>query len=281
MFLWGSLFPIVKLGFNAYNIITISDILLFAGIRFAICGIFISIIAYIKDSSSFTKVNASLMPILVSGLFAVILHYAFTYTGLKYTDSSKTAILKQVGVLFYVCFSSLFFKEDRFTPKKLVGVISGFSGIVAINFTGSSFSFHIGDVLILAASFCTVFSNIISKKIFTNVNPITSTGISQLFGGLVLLVIGFFSGGSINFRAGSIFIMIYICLASCISYCLWYTAVKDGHLSKLFIIKFAEPVFAALIGGFLLNENILNTQNIIGFIFIALGIYISSSVKAD
>lgn len=38
MLLWGSLFPMVKLGYNAYNLVTTGVILLFAGIRFTICG---------------------------------------------------------------------------------------------------------------------------------------------------------------------------------------------------------------------------------------------------
>jgi drug/metabolite transporter (DMT)-like permease len=38
MLLWGSLFPMVKLGFKAYNVVGTADILLFAGIRFCICG---------------------------------------------------------------------------------------------------------------------------------------------------------------------------------------------------------------------------------------------------
>ena len=280
MLLWGSLFPVVKLGFKAYDVVSVGDILLFAGIRFTICGAIISAFSYVKDKNSFSGAKYSIMPILASGLFAIILHYAFTYIGLKYTDSSKTAILKQLGALFYVCFSVVFFKDDRLTLRKLVGVVLGFLGIIAVNITGTSFKFHIGDALIIAASFCTVFSNVISKKVFEKVNPVASTGISQLFGGIVLLIVGYILGGSVSFRANSdILIMIYICIASCISYCIWFTVVKKGQLSKLFIIKFAEPVFASLIGAYLLGENILKPEYIIGFILIAFGIYISSTVK--
>lgn len=282
MLLWGSLFPVVKLGFKAYNVVSVGDILLFAGIRFTICGAIISAFSYVKDKNNFSGAKNSVMPILASGLFAIILHYAFTYIGLKYTDSSKTAILKQLGALFYVCFSALFFKDDRLTARKLIGVVLGFMGIIAVNISGATFKFHIGDVLIIGASFCTVFSNVISKKVFEKVNPITSTGISQLFGGIVLLMVGYILGGRVCFKANSdILIMVYICVASCISYCIWFTVVKNGQLSKLFIIKFAEPVFASLIGAYLLGENILKPEYIIGFILITFGIYISSTVKTN
>lgn len=277
MLLWGTLFPMVKLGYTAYNIVTTGDILFFAGVRFTVCGAVISLYALLTDRESFKNVKATLGPILLSGLFAIVLHYGFTYTGLRLTDSSKTAILKQIGVLFYVCFSFLFFKEDKPTVKKFIAVIMGFAGILAINFSADGISFYIGDALIIAASFCTVFSNVVSKKALTTVKPVTMTGISQLFGGLVLLVIGKLLGGSMNMplNASGCIIMGYICLASIFSYVIWFTVVKKGELSKLFIIKFAEPAFACIFGALLLGENILRIQYLLAFLLIAGGIYIS------
>ena len=276
MFLWGSLFPTVKLGYKAYGIQTTGDILFFAGVRFIICGGVICLYSLVQNKENFRPVKNSFCPILLSGLFAIILHYSFTYTGLQLTDSSKTAILKQVGALFYVCFSSLFFKDDRLTIRKLVGVLLGFAGIIAINISAEGVVFQLGDALIIAASFCTVFSNVISKKVFQKVEPITATGCSQLFGGIVLLCIGKFLGGKMTFIFDqTALILVYICLASIFGYCIWFTIVKSGELSKLFIIKFAEPVFATVCGAVLLHENIFRVQYMVAFVLIALGIYVS------
>ena len=113
MLLWGSLFPMVKLGFSAYGVEGVADLLLFAGIRFIICGGVLSLFAALRDKKSFRSVRHALVPVLFSGVFSIVLHYGFTYTGLEWTDSSKTALIKQIGVLFYVCFSFLFIKEDK------------------------------------------------------------------------------------------------------------------------------------------------------------------------
>ena len=42
MALWGSLYPCVKIGYAAFgiNANSVADILMFAAIRFALCGIF-------------------------------------------------------------------------------------------------------------------------------------------------------------------------------------------------------------------------------------------------
>lgn len=277
MLLWGSLFPMVKLGFSSYEVSGTADILLFAGIRFVICGAVICVFAGFKDRSSYKPVRHSLVPILLSGAFAIILHYGFTYVGLSLTDSFKTAIIKQIGALLYVCFSFLFIKEDRPTVSKIFGALLGFLGIVALNFGAEGFSFSIGDMLILCASFCTVISNVISKRVFERVSPITSTGVSQLFGGAVLLAVGLAMGGSVRFQVNAeLLIMGYICIASIVSYCIWYGIVKYGELSHLFIIKFSEPLFACVFGCLILGEDIFKVQNLLAFILVGAGIWLSN-----
>ena len=275
MVLWGALFPLVKLGFRTYSVITTGDILLFAGIRFTVCGLLISGWTFARKRSALIQARQSVASVLLVGLFAIILHYSFTYLGLSITEGSKTAILKQLGALFYVCFSALFVKEDRLTAPKLVGVLLGFAGIVVINADSGGVHINVGDLLIIAASFCTVFSNVIGKKLFRTVDPIAATGLSQLFGGAVLLVVGVVLRGSVD-MGHSLWIMICICAASVISYCLWYGTVKQGELSKLFIIKFAEPVFAAVFGTVLLGENIWKWQYLAAFALITAGISVSN-----
>lgn len=274
--LWGSLYPAVKLGYLTYHITTTGDILLFAGIRFTVCGALICGYSLVTDRASYRNIRASIRPVLLSGFFAIILNYGFSYMGLKFTDSSKTAILKQLGALCYVCFSFLFFKEDRLTVRKFVAAVMGFLGIIAINANPNGIQFNIGDAFIIAASFCTVFSNVISKKVLTKVSPVSMTGVSQLFGGAVLLLIGLALGGRLVFDIRTSCILLYICLATIFSYCIWFTVLKSGELSNLFIIKFAEPMFACLFGALVLDENIWKIQYLIAFLLIAGGIILSN-----
>ena len=174
----------------------------------------------------------------------------------------------------------MFFKEDKLTAKKLIGVFLGFAGIIAINANSVGISFNVGDALIIAASFCTVFSNVISKKVFRTIKPITSTGISQLFGGVVLLIIGNLLGGKMHFAFdNSAFIMIYICFVSILSYCIWFSVVKNGELSKLFIIKFAEPMFACIFGALILGE-VLNAREIVGCVLM-ISAFIIANTKVE
>ena len=284
MALWGSLYPFVKIGYIAFEIdgTDIPSILMFAGVRFAICGLIMCIIAFFKKDKIEAPKTKTIGVILLIGLFSIILHYSFTYVGLSSTDSSKTALIKQIGALLYVCFAFLFFKSEKFSVFKIVGAVIGFLGIVAINFNPNGITFTLGDVLIILASICIVVSNILNKAIAKNNSPFWINGVSQFFGGAVLIIVAFCMGGSmLNFNFKSALVFSYICTASMIGYVLWNYVLKSCDLSNLFIIKFAEPLFACLFSAILLNENILKWEYLISFVLISIGIILGNHTNKE
>ncbi len=275
MALWGSLFPMVKIGYEAFKIngSDIPSILMFAGTRFTLCGAIILFISFLKKDKITSPKIKNVGMILLIGLFSIILHYAFTYIGLSSTDSSKTALIKQLGSLIYVCFAFLFFKNETFNIWKIIGAIIGFLGIIAINFNPDGITFSSGDILIILASVCTVVASILSKKTLESNSPFLITGISQLSGGIALLLASLIMGADfLNFDLGSLLVFAYICTASMIAYLLWNHILKTSELSNMFIIKFAEPLFACLFGAILLSENIFKWQYLIAFVLISAGI---------
>lgn len=279
MLLWGSLFPCIKIGYKVFGINTgnTSDILVFAAMRFVVCGMVVCLIARLTGAHLEVPKAKSIFVMCVMGIFAIVLHYSLTYVGLSMTDSSKTALLKQFGPLLYSCFSFLFIKSESYSKEKLIGAIVGFCGIAAICTETSTSAFAVGDILILAASFCTVISMIISGRSANGSSPFWITGISQLFGGIVLLAAAFASGGNFpQFSTASLGVFAYICTASIAGYTIFYYVQRKIELSRLFIVKFAEPFFACVFGAILLDENIYRFQYLAAFLLISAGICIAN-----
>ncbi len=282
MALWGSLFPCVKIGYEAFSISStnIPDILMFAAMRFLVCGLAVSVIALIKRDKIATPAPKNIIWIVAVGLFSIVLHYAFTYVGLSVTDGSKTALLKQLGALIYVCLAFLFIKSEKFSVYKIIGAIVGFGGIIAINLSSAGVSFAVGDLLIIGASICTVVSGILTKNVAGSNSPFWITGISQLSGGVILILTAAVLGGRfLNFDLYSLTVFAYICTASTVAYTLWNYILKTSSLSKMFIIKFAEPLFACLFGALLLGEDIFKWQYLAAFILISAGIMLGNKGK--
>ena len=279
MAFWGSLYPCIKVGYKAFDIngTDIPSILMFAGTRFAVCGVIICVIALIKKDKIESPKKKSIGIILLVGLFSIILHYSFLYIGISTTDSSKAALIKQLGSLLYVCFAFLFIKSETFSVWKIVGAVIGFLGIIAINFNGGAISFSLGDILIVCASICTVVANIFIKKIAKNNSPFWITGISQFAGGVILMITALIMGGRfLTFSWQAFGIFAYICSASMAGYILWNYILKTSDLSNMFIIKFAEPLFACIVSAIILKENIFQWQYLIAFILISIGIIVGN-----
>jgi drug/metabolite transporter (DMT)-like permease len=280
MVMWGSIYSFVKLGYKAFGTDTsnVAEILMFAGTRFLVCGFIITAFSLIKGERLKVVSKNALLPIMYMGIFAIVLHYSLMYIGMTMTDSSKTAIIKQIGSLIYICFSFLFIKYEKFTKTKIIGAVLGFVGIIAINSGVDGISFSFGDILIVISSFCSVASNVAGKSAMKYNAPVIVTGVSQLFGGVVLTIIALAMGAKVmHFSPYSTLVFSYICFASIVGYCLWYYIVsRSGELSKLFVIKFAEPFFACVFGAILLGEDIFKLQYLLAFVLISAGIAIGN-----
>ncbi len=277
--LWGSLFPFVKLGYIEFGLDTANpaNLLLFAGVRFFISGLLLSVFCMGKSRTFRILERRTFGSVMLVGLFAVALHYACTYIGLANIDSSTTALLKQSGVLVFVCFSFLVFKEDRFTVQKLIGAALGLFSILIVNMDALKIRFNVWTLLIIGASICTVISNVIYKKLLNDVPALTSTGVSQLTGGIILMAAGFLSGGRITVcTPAALLVFGYIITATVVSYSLWYSVVKKYELSKLFIIKMAEPLFAALVSLALPLGAKITWNHLIAFVLVFAAVLISN-----
>lgn len=282
MALWGALYPAVKLGYSAMDINpkSVADILLFAAMRFTVCGLVVSLFCLFRPKTIARPTGKAVLHFICVGVFSIVVHYGCSYMGLSMTDSSKTALLKQTASLLYVCFAFLFFKDEKFSIYKIVGAGVGFCGIIAINLSSSRFAFGLGEFLVLCASLGTVSANIISRRSVQSASPLWLTGISQLFGGVVLLVAALAMGASLpRFSPRGVLVFSFICIASIASYMLWYSILKTTTLSRLFIIKFAEPVFACIFSAILLGEDIFKWQYLLAFILISSGIVIGHYAK--
>ena len=134
--------------------------------------------------------------------------------------------------------------------------------------------------MIILASISGICASLFCKKAIKKTSPIMVTGVSQLFGGVVLLALAkLLNAPPISFSSEGVFILCCICLASIVSYCIWYYAMGKILLSKMYILKFAEPFFACIFGAIMLKENIFTLQYLLAFILIITGVIIGVNNK--
>jgi drug/metabolite transporter (DMT)-like permease len=277
--LWGTLFPTIKIGYKAFEIDStdVASILLFAGIRFFLSGLLLVGGESVKKKRVALPQRDQFLPICLVGLLTVVLHYAFTYTGLSLAESSKSSVLKQIAFLIVPAIAFLFRKEDRCSPKKILAAVLGFLAVLTVNIEGLDLVFGAGEWLIILASFCSMIGQMVSKNVYDKHEPAHIVAYAQLFGGASLLISGFLFGGGLGkINLQSIGVLTYICLASIIANLLWNTLIKYNDMSRLAVLKSMDPLFASLFSALLLGENILRPTYLAAIALIILAITISN-----
>lgn len=258
---WGSLYPCISMGDDmfGYDAKHIPSVMLFAGLRFLVCGIVMTAGVSVHDKKIKLPDKVSILPILAVAFTTIVIHYSFQYMGVSLIEvnaSSKSAILKQIGYLFISCFAFLFMKEDKFSIRKVIGGTLGFCGIIVVNLDGLKFSLGIGEVCIICASVLSVAGTVISKHVYKKLDTSYVVAYSQLIGGIVLTLAGLALGGKLTtITSRSVLLLCYMCFASITAYLLWGKLIKYNDVSKMSILKYFEPVFGVFISGVVLKTD--------------------------
>ena len=147
--LWGSATPAIKTGYKLLEVNTSSvpSIILFAGMRFTLAGIFTVIIFSIAKKKLLLPRAENLPRVLTLSAFQTVIQYVFFYLGLALTTGVKGTVTSGSTAFFAVIVASLVFRQEKLTLKKIVACIIGFAGIVLINFNGLSLSSNLLDLL--------------------------------------------------------------------------------------------------------------------------------------
>lgn len=284
--LWGSAIPVIKIGYEAFNI-TESGVevkLLFAGVRFVLAGIFVIIYHSIVNKRFEMPRKDEYIKIALLGIVQTTIEYIFFYLSLLYLTGVKGSIMNSIGNFFAVILAHFAFKNDRINLRKFLGCVLGFAGVVVCCFEeGFDFSFTFrGDGFILIAAFCFALGSVITKFVTQNSNSVKITGWQLAFGGVLLMVIGLAFGGRLSITSVYAFgILIYLALLSSVAFSVWALLLKYNPVGKISVYCFLNPVFGVIFSGILLGENIFNIRSLIALVMVSIGIYIVNYVKRE
>ena len=285
-FLWGSAFPSIKLGYEAFNITDTNSKILFAGVRFFIAGIMTIIIGSIGSKKLVLPAEKSGAKIILLALTQTVLQYVFFYIGLSNTTGVKGSIIEAVSVFFVILLACVFFRQERITAAKIISCVIGFIGVVIVNLgeSGLNFSFSLsgeGFMIISAVSYA--FSSVLMRKFSKTANPIMLSGYQFILGGAFMSILGFVFGGRLHFNSVfSVLLLIYLAFISAAAYSIWSVLLKYNKASKVTIFSFMTTIFGVILSAVILNEySQINLKLLISLIFVSLGIFISSKFQDD
>ena len=228
-FLWGSAFPMVKIGYEMFSIAesdTASQIL-FAGIRFSLAGALVILFgSLIAKKPLYPRNKTEIGHCLLLSLFQTVLQYTAFYIGLAHTSGVKSSILVALNVFLSLLLSAVVFKMEKLTAPKLIGVLIGFAGVVLIHFEAGGFGgFALnGEGAIILSAFAYSVSGVLIKRFSANEDPVMLSGWQFLAGGIVMAAFAALAGGRVDMHLD-----IKACSPFCISrsFPRWHTPFGD------------------------------------------------------
>lgn len=277
--LWGSSYPAIKSGYELFAIATddIPSKIVFAGYRFLFAGILLLLFAMAQR-----KPIARLSPrqygqLATLGLTQTSIQYIFFYIGLAFTTGVKGSIMNATGTFFSVLLAHLIYKNDRLSYNKSIGCVLGFTGVMLVNFNHSllDFSFSLmGDGFVVLAAFILSASMLYGKRISQTVDPTVMTGWQLAFGGLVLVLGGYLTGGTLVVHSVTAAALLgYLTLLSSIAFALWSVLLKYNRVSMIAPFNFVIPVAGTVLSAIFLGENILEMKYAIALVLVCSGIW--------
>jgi len=283
--LWGSATPFIKIGYGL--LLPEKDVpstILFAGIRFFFAGLLTIIIFSIARKKLLVPKKENLGRVGIVCIFQTVLQYIFFYVGLANTSGVKGTILTGSSTFFAIIISSLIFRQEKLTAKKIVACVLGLGGIVAINLNGLNLSMNfLGDGFAIFSAISLAISSVLIKKFSAHEDPVTISGYQFVAGGAFMVALGLILGGKIKLGSfGGIMVLVYLSFLSAIAYSLWGILLKYNPVSKVTVFSFTTPVFGVLLTLLLLNEDskVSIVNIIIALLLVSLGIFILNYSKA-
>ena len=141
--LWGSAFPMIKLGYAEFGIPqdSAASQILFAGFRFTLAGIMAWLIGSALEKKPLIPVGKDWGRIAILSVFQTILQYLFFYIGLAHCYGVEGSVINGCGPFICILISALIFRMERLNAAKLTGCVLGAAGIIIMNLGGMDSSF--------------------------------------------------------------------------------------------------------------------------------------------
>lgn len=199
--------------------------------------------------------------------------------GERDVPSGLTALIVAVVPLCVVVLRRIF--GERVALGTIVGVVVGFAGVaVLIIPEGVSGSVNfIGMLMIVGASFSWSVGTFFSKRLQLPRDPLASTGVQMLVGGLALSIAGALTGeaGLVKpeqFSTASLLSLGYLIIfGSVLAYTAYTWVLIHASVSRVSTYAYVNPVVAVALGAVLLNEKI-DTTMVVGAAMIIVAVWL-------
>jgi drug/metabolite transporter (DMT)-like permease len=255
-----------------------------AFVRFAIASLLLLAVTIRTEGRLPALRKNQIVPVVLLGLTGVFAYNILFFTGLKYLQASRAALIIATNPILISLLSALFFKEPL-NWLKSVGICMSVMGAMVVISHGKFSdiaSYHIGhgELMIFGCVISWVAYSLIGKIVMHGVKPLVAVTYSAVVGTLLLAIPALNTGlltdiGRYGF--GDWFSLFYLGFFGTVLGFFWYYQgiEKLGPMKASVFINFV-PISAIVLSATILDEPITPSL-LIGAALVILGVYCTNA----
>lgn len=272
--LWGVAFMAIRAGIELFPPV------LFAAIRYDLAAIILVAYAWFVSDRWLPRSKSDILVVVIDGTLLIGLYNIFIFLGEQTVSGGVAAILVSMNPILSTVFSRLILPSRGLKPVGVVGLASGFVGVVLISGFGITRVVSgdtTGQLLVLAGAASFAFGSVVVQLIDESISTEGTTGWACVVGAVLIHVVSFGFGEStsaIIWNSRAIGALLYLVVgSSVVGYFVYFYLLDELGPVQINLVSYAAPVFAAVSGWLVLGEQI-TPRTILGFLLIFAGFLI-------
>jgi drug/metabolite transporter (DMT)-like permease len=209
--------------------------------------------------------------------FSFVIPFGLVYWAEQFVPSGIASVLFAVYPFCVLVFSYYRMPSESIGVYKIIGLILGFAGIVAIfsdSFTGNITDYLLGMIAVVLSGIMQAWIATSIKKFGHHLHPLSMNFVPMVAAGISLLIIGYLTEDLSNTRIDDNAVLSVLYLAffgSVITFTSFYWLLKRVNIVLLSLIAFITPI-TALILGYIVYDEALSTRHFIGSAMVLVGV---------
>ncbi|WP_201534098.1 DMT family transporter [Psychrobacter immobilis] len=274
-FMWSLSFIFYRIGVPEFGSLA------FASLRVVLAGLTMLVFVLLKKKNR-EGILENWKALTLVGLFSAAIPFVLFSLSARSVNAGVLSVLNASVPMMSGFIASTFFK-DRLSKRQILGLVIGVIGVIILmsenlfgeqNATSGSGLLPMGYALLACVGYA-VGANI-TKNYLDNVSPVAITAGSLIIASVIMLPVAFYQfpyGKSISLKAWVSVICIGI-FSTAIALIFMNQLIKSIGPMRATSITLVIPIFAIILGYLLLGEA-LDTPAIIGSVVILFGTYLS------
>lgn len=212
------------------------------------------------------------------GLLNNVIPFGLIVWGQTQIASGLASILNATTPIFAVIVAGLLLPDERMTPMKIIGVITGFTGVMIMIGLPALHGDNnlLAQIAIMGAALSYAFAGVFGRRFKAMSIPPLITAAGQVTASTVVMIpLTLWVEGSIDITSPSqgtwAAILALAIFSTAAAYVLYFNILGSAGATNVLLVTLLVPVSAIILGWLFLNEA-LEPIHFVGMAFIALGL---------